>query len=88
MVKKYRTIDKYQTVAEAAERLGKHPSWLLHILAEAPERLPGAVKPGRDWLIPVDAEIRPKQYKLSEERRAYLARKKRESRERQKRKEA
>jgi excisionase family DNA binding protein len=40
----------YQTTAEAAARLGVTPGYLRQLLVAG--RIPGAVKRGRDWLIP------------------------------------
>lgn len=44
----------YITVTQAAERWGKSPQRVRVVLDTG--RIPGAIKPGHDWLIPADAE--------------------------------
>ncbi|MGH8527513.1 MAG: helix-turn-helix domain-containing protein [Gammaproteobacteria bacterium] len=49
--------EDFITVAMAAQRLGVSPRWLAKLCAD--RRIPGARKPGRDWMIPVGARIEP-----------------------------
>jgi len=50
-------VEEDITALEAAARLGVSPRWLAKLCQEG--RIPGARKPGRDWLIPPGAKIAP-----------------------------
>ncbi len=45
---------EYMTARQAAEKWGCSVRWI-QILCED-NRIPGVIRPGRDWMIPKDAE--------------------------------
>lgn len=45
---------EYMTARQAAEKWGCSVRWI-QILCED-SRIPGVIRPGRDWMIPKDAE--------------------------------
>lgn len=47
-------IDKFVPIAEYAERIGRDPATVRQKCLRG--TLPGAVKIGRDWFVPADAE--------------------------------
>lgn len=47
----------FETIPQAAERLGLAISTVREYCQHG--RIPGATKPGRDWMIPADATISP-----------------------------
>lgn len=61
---------EYMTVRQAAEKWGCSVRWI-QILCED-SRIPGVVRPGRDWMIPkdakkpADARIRSGKYKKAQ----------------------
>lgn len=46
---------EYMTVRQAAEKWGRSVRWIQVLCEDG--RIPGVVRPGRDWLIPVDARL-------------------------------
>lgn len=50
-------VVEYITVRQAAEKWSRSIRWI-QVLCEE-ERIPGVVRPGRDWLIPADAAKPP-----------------------------
>lgn len=46
---------EYMTVRQAAKKWGRSVRWIQVLCEDG--RIPGVVRPGRDWLIPVDARL-------------------------------
>lgn len=52
----------YQTVRDASLRLKRHPSRVAHMAQEG--RIPGAIKFGRNWMIPKSYQIKKRKAKV------------------------
>lgn len=46
---------EYITVRQAAKKWGRSVRWIQVLCEDG--RIPGVVRPGRDWLIPADARL-------------------------------